>query len=278
MDLDLIVVPYESGRRGVGMGAGPEHLIRGGLVEHLDRAGHDVRLIPVLAPEPGNGREIAAAFALMVQVSRAVAAAREEGRLPLVLSGNCGVAAMGAVAGLGEGTAVVWFDAHGDLNTPETTASGFFDGMALSIALGRCWKGMAARVPGFQPVPARDVALVGARELDPGERALLAEGEVGAIAAVELRQRLPRFLEGVKARTSAAYVHVDLDVLDPSVGRANAYATPEGLAVEDVLWTVRQAASALPLGALALTAYDPSFDPEGRILAAALRIAEDSLG
>ena len=277
MDVDLIVVPYEAGRRGVGMGAGPEQLIRGGLAERLDGAGHDVRLVPVLAPEPANGREIAATFALMVQVSRAVAAAREHGRLPLVLSGNCGVAALGAVAGLGEGTAVLWFDAHGDLNTPDTTASGFFDGMALSIALGRSWKGMAARIPGFRPLSPRDVALVGARDLDPGESAVLEEGELRAMAAGNLRERLPVFLESVKARASLAYLHVDLDVLDPTVGRANAYAAPEGLTVEDVLWTVRQTASALPLGAVALTAYDPAFDPQGRILDAGLRIAEDAL-
>jgi len=278
MDVDLIVVPYEGGRRGVGMGAGPEQLIRGGLAEHLDRAGHDVRLVPVLAPEPANGREIAAAFALMVQVSRAVAAARVHGRLPLILSGNCGVAAVGAVAGLGERTAVVWFDAHGDLNTPETTDSGFFDGMALSIALGRCWKGMAARVPGFQPLSPRNVALVGARDLDRGERELLEEGEVRTIPAGELRALFPGFLESVKGHASAAYVHVDLDVLDPSVGRANAYAAPGGLSAEEVVWTVRQAASAVAVGALALTAYDPAFDPQGRVLAAGLRIAEDTLG
>ena len=277
MDLDLIVVPYESGRRGVGMGAGPEALIRGGLVERLDRAGHDVRLIPVLAPEPANGREIAATFSLMVQVGRAVEAAREEERLALVLSGNCGVAAVGAVAGLGGRPAVLWFDAHGDLNTPETTTSGFFDGMALSVALGRCWAGMAARIPGFQPVPERDVALVGVRDMDPGERAFLGRGGVRAIAVDDLRQDIPRFLETVERQVSTAYVHLDLDVLDPSVGRVNAYAAPDGLREDDVIWTVRQVVSRVPLGALAITAYDPAYDEDGRVLQAALRIADGSL-
>jgi arginase len=277
MDLDLIVVPYESGRRGVGMGAGPEALIDGGLAERLDGAGHDLRLVPVLLPEPANGREIAAAFALMVQVERAVAAARENGRLPLILSGNCGVAAMGAVAGLGGRPAVVWFDAHGDLNTPETTTSGFFDGMALSVVLGRCWTGMAARVPGFRPVPERDVVLVGARDLDPAEERLVGQGAVRAIGAEDVRTGVVEFLRAVKPRVSSAYVHVDLDVLDPAVGRANAYAAQEGLDVDDVTWVLSQVASVVPLGAVALTAYDPAFDPEGRILAAALHIAENAV-
>ena len=277
MDLDLIVVPYESGRRGVGMGAGPEALIRGGLAERLDRDGKDVRMIPVLAPEPANGREIAGSFALMVQVSRAVAAAREDGRLPLVLAGNCGVAAMGAIAGLGGRPAVLWFDAHGDLNTPETTTSGFFDGMALSVVLGRCWTAMAARIPGFQPVAERDVALVGVRDMDPGERAFLGKGDVRAIPAGDLRRGLPPFLESVQRQVSAAYVHLDLDVLDPSVGRVNAYAAPDGLTEDDVIWTIRRVQASLPVGALALTAYDPAFDGDGRVLQAALRIVEESL-
>jgi len=72
-------------------------------------------------------------------------------------------------------------------------------------------------------------------------------------------------------------VHLDLDVLDPSVGRANAYAAPQGLTVDDVIQTVRQVEAFVPVGALALTAYDPAFDAEGSVLAAALRIAESVL-
>ena len=274
MDLDLIVVPYESGRRGVGVGAGPEHLMRGGLVERLDRAGHDVRMIPILSPEPGNGREISASFALMAQVARAVAAAGEGERMPLVLSGNCSVAAMGAVTGLGERTAVVWLDAHGDLNTPETTGSGFFDGMALSVLLGRCWTGMAARIPRFRPIAEESVALVGVRDLDPGEREFLARARMPVITRRELRARVPEFVQAAKSWASSAYVHLDLDVLDPSEGRANAYVAPEGLTVDDVIWTLSEVAAGLPLGAVSLTAYDPAFDPDGRILTAGLRIAD----
>ena len=174
-------------------------------------------------------------------------------------------------------TGLLWFDAHGDLNTPETTTSGFFDGMALSVALGRCWAGMAARIPGFQPVPERDVALVGVRDMDPGERAFLGRGGVRAIAVDDLRQDIPRFLETVERQVSTAYVHLDLDVLDPSVGRVNAYVAPDGLREDDVIWTVRQVVSRVPLGALAITAYDPAYDEDGRVLQAALRIADGSL-
>lgn len=277
MEIDLVVVPYESGRRGVGVGAGPEQLLVGGLADRLGAGGHDVRLVPVLSPEAENGREISASFALAAQVARAVAASHSGGRLPLVLSGNCTVAALGSVAGLGQGTAVVWLDAHGDLNTPETSPSGFFDGMALSVLLGRCWRGMASRLPGFRPIAAENVALVGVRDLDPGEKEAVERERLPVLSGEGLQRDLHRFLEGVQARTSSAYVHVDLDVLDPSQGRANAYASPGGLSVEDVISTLRHVAEHVPLGAVAITAYDPAFDSGGRILEAGLRIAEQGL-
>ena len=73
----------------------------------------------------------------------------------------------------------------------------------------------------------------------------------------ELRARVPEFVEAAKSWASSAYVHLDLDVLDPSEGRANAYAAPEGLTVDDVIWTLSEVAAGLPLGAVSLTAYDP---------------------
>src|SRR5687767_4289522 len=68
---------------------------------------------------------------------------REANDFPVVFSGNCG-ASIGTAAGLGtEDLAVLWFDAHGDYNTPDTTESGFLDGMCLGILTGRCWKTLA---------------------------------------------------------------------------------------------------------------------------------------
>ena len=86
---------------------------------------------------------------------------------------------VGTLGGLGTGpTGVRWFDAHGDFNTPESTLGGFLDGMALAIATGRCWIGLAATVPGFTPVAEENVVLVGARDLDPAEGELLRASRV----------------------------------------------------------------------------------------------------
>src|SRR5207253_2124442 len=77
-------------------------------------------------------------------------------------------------AGLGADVGVAWLDAHGDFHTPETTTSGFVDGMALAVAAGQCWRALAAAVPGFEPVLAGRVVHVGGRDFDPGKRDRLA--------------------------------------------------------------------------------------------------------
>jgi len=83
---------------------------------------------------------------------------------------------------------VLWFDAHGDFNTPESTLGGFLDGMALAIATGRCWTGLAATVPGFTPVAEENVVLVGARDLD---RANCTSTSTSTVGCARRRSRLP---------------------------------------------------------------------------------------
>ncbi len=167
MEIRLLLVPYDSGQRNVRMGAGPEHLRAAGLEKHLAAQGHQVDS-EVIEPASRNWRaEVQTSFELMRAVAKHVRAARTAKRFPLVLSGNC-LAAVGVIAGLGAGTGVVWIDAHGDFNTPQTTTSGFLDGMTLATATGQCWGELANSIEGFQPVPDNAVVLLGARDLDAG--------------------------------------------------------------------------------------------------------------
>jgi arginase family enzyme len=99
---------------------------------------------------------------------------------------------------------VLWLDAHGDFNSPDTTPSGFLGGMCLAAACGVWDDGLDAD-PALDP---RRVVMCGVRDLDDGERALLAEHGVDVVAPAEVADRL----EGQEV-----YVHLDLDVLDPSV-------------------------------------------------------------
>lgn len=260
MRLTLIAVPYDSGRPLERMGAGPRHLIERGLPERLHAAGHEVETTEILLPD-GFHTEVAAGVALMRRVAGEVAAAREAGRLPVVLSGNCGTA-VGTVSALGpETTGVLWFDAHGDLNTPETSPSGFFDGMGYAMLLGHGWQGLAATVPGFSPLPADHAALLAGRDLDPGETELVASGGILALPPDRLREAAGRdALAALGRRVERVYVHVDLDALDPRVIRANYLPTPGGLEPDEVVAAAAAALAEAALGAVAFTSYDPSQD------------------
>jgi arginase len=265
----IIVVPYDSGRRDVRMGAGPRQLAPH-IAKALRDAGHDVRIDEISADVESVRGELAITIDLLTSLAESVRDARANGEFPLVLAGNCN-SSLGTVAGLGaelhNDLSVCWFDAHGDFNTPETSVSGFIDGMALAMLTGRCWSAITRRIPGFQPVAERQVTQVGVRHPDPAEISLLETSDIRRIAA---NSRTDEEIRAALAQAPAIYVHLDLDVLDESEGRANQYACGGGLTSAALLDALRGLASINRVQALALTAYDPAVDTDGRIRRIAL--------
>lgn len=271
--IDLVVVPYDSGRRGWRMGGGPLALIEHGVADRLRALGLDVRVVDVELAGGAAGDQHAA-YELAADVARAVRRARTERRFPLVLSGNCN-SSLGTVSGLGASAGVVWFDAHGDFNTPDTSSSGFLDGMSLAILTGRCCASEAARIPAFHPVAEETVVLVGARDLDDAERPMLQSSGVRQVAVgAATSEALAAAVESWPASASEAYVHIDLDVLDASEATVNEYAAAGGLTLPDLLACIDAISAHVPIGAAAITALDPTADGEGRALAAAIAVIE----
>jgi arginase len=261
MKLCVIQVPYDSGHFGERIGSGPLHLVEHGLLDRLTGPDRQVELVEIRASE-GFYTELGRAVELQRLTHEAVTRALAAGAFPILLTGNCYLAALGASSALPEGsTGVVWLDAHGDFNTPETSASGFFDGMVLAMLTGRCWSALAASMSSFRTVADEYVALIGARDLDQGEEQLLAESGVTRISVDDLRDDksvpLPEGIETI-------YLHVDLDVLDPSALRANPFAAPAGLELDDLLEVIADVGNRQRIGAVALTAYDPACDREAR--------------
>ena len=273
MNIQLLMVPYDSGLRGVRLGAGPARLLAAGLEAHLCDAGHLVQS-RLLELSPGRWLpEIGAAFDLARSLAKETAKARQGRAFPLILAGNC-LTAVGTVAGVPhDTTGVLWFDAHGDFNTPETSLGGFLDGMALATVTGRCWTELTRSVPGFVPIAEAKICLLGARDLNPLEAEALASSAVRHLLPRDVRRGLPPWLNSLD-RVQHAYVHLDLDVLDPSEGRANQYAVPDGLLTADLEAAIATIGQRLPLVAAALTAYDPEQDPEGLVCQAAFRLVD----
>jgi len=273
-----IFAPYDSGQRGLRMGAGPDYLMEGGLPEMLRSTERPSLSSAHVLPEVDPPAEGATAFELDRLVSEQVREAVAGGESPLVLSGNCNTA-VGTISGLGASDlGVVWFDAHADFNTPETTTTGFTDGMGLAVAVGHCWKEMARGVPGFSAVAERDVVLAGVRAMEPSEEERLAASDVSVVSADRIGLEGPGTLEvaldGLKSRVGRVYVHLDLAVLDPEkAGKANEFAPAGGLSAEDLKTALGLVRERFAVAAAVIASYDPAFDADGRVLAVALACA-----
>jgi arginase len=152
-----------------------------------------------------------------------------------------------------------------DFNTPETTSSGFLDGMALSILTGRCWKKMAETIDGFQAVPDSAVMLLGSRDLDEAEETALAQSGIVRLSASAAHARLMPLLQSMAPALEGFYLHLDLDVLGSAGGRANSYAIPGGFMRDDLTALLSRIAKDVHVRALTVSAFDPSCDQTGRV-------------
>jgi arginase len=256
------------------MGCGPERILEAGLKGLFSRLRVEFDSEEV-APDHPFPAEINSAFQLARKISERVRACCEAGRFPIVLSGNCN-AALGTVSGCGaEPTGIVWFDGHGEATTPESTRSGFLDGMPISILVGRAWHTLAKSVPGFSPIPGNRIVLFGARDLEAAECTLLEESGVQQLATVDqLKKILPALVKGAER----VYVHVDLDVLDPSVATSNQWTPPDGISLKTLLQAIQEVKSHAKIAALGIASYDPEVDKDGRALSAAVAVTETVLG
>lgn len=276
--VSVILAPYYLGHRDVGMGRGPTHLVNGGVAGALRDAGFEASVSTVEFAGPVQ-HEIGAGFKVNGLLAEQVRAAVGTHRFPIVLAGNCN-SCLGTLAGLAaDDLGIVWFDAHGDFNTPDTSASGFFDGMALNIAIGGSWAAPARALAGFQPVSADRVALAGVRALDPGEEQLVHRWGLQCVPFQEIRTKgvagaMDPCLDALAARTSEVYVHVDLDVLDPTLVPANEYSPTGGLRPEELFQALAMVGERYRVRAGALASYNPDGDPDGKALAVAVDVVK----
>ena len=193
------------------------------------------------------------------------------GNRPLLLAGDCSVALTTLPAALRHHAEarVLWLDAHGDYNTPDTTASGFLGGMCLAGACGEWDAGLA------EPIPPERVVLAGVRDLDDGERRLLEHSPATVIgaSAVETLVAVKNALDG-----APAFIHLDLDVLDPEHFPAQ-FPAPGGLHPDKLYDLLDSVTEDCELVGLEITAFEAPEDERARLAAAetAMRVLEPLL-
>lgn len=280
MTIWLLQVPYDSGHRDERMGRGPIYLVRHGAIDRLREIDADVSIVPV-ETDMSFPTEIGTAFALHRAVSEQVSTAGRRGVRPLVLSGNCN-SAVGTVAGLlaanpRSPVGVIWFDGHGDCNTPDTFTGDFLDAMALSTLTGRCWNELAATVSGFQTLTDDQIVLVGAHGADPGALGVLAASGIAHVRTTTILQNgaaaaLAPSLDAMVAQgIKRVYVHLDVDVIDVDFAPANQFAPTGGLLPDHLDACFSEIIQRFDIAAAAVASYDPEFDHQDRIANVALR-------
>ena len=225
MHITTICIPYQIDVARWGYALGPQAFLDHGLLQQLQAKGHTLsNAVWIELPKSERTRDSVTNLGhIAKRTSTAVSEAlRRNDNLVLVLEGDC-THAVGAIGGLSQAKGspgVVWFDAHGDLNTMETTTSGYLGGMPYAVALGwdlEDWR-LAAGLE--QPLRPEAAALIGASDLDPAEVEALQRHPILRIDAVEMMQ--PGVAERVQAALSPRadeakvwYLHVDLDVAGP---------------------------------------------------------------
>jgi len=274
MNISIVCIPYQIDVTRWGVAQGPQAFLDHGLIQLLEAKGHSVSN-PTWIELPRSERTRDSITNLGNIAKRSSAAVRtaltQEDSLVLVLEGDC-THAVGAIGGLAQAKGspgVVWFDAHGDLNTMETTTSGFLGGLPYAVALGwdlDDWR-LAAGLE--QPVRPEAAALIGASDLDLAEIEALELHPILRLDAVEMVQsgvekRLQAALRPRANEAKAWYLHIDLDIAGPEENPGNLTPTPHWPPRQHIIEAARAAAQTVPVKVASLAVYNPAGDVNGR--------------
>jgi arginase len=280
----VIGVPMDlgAGRRGVDMG--PSALRYARLLEELEALGYgveDLGDVRVPLAETLRARRHAS---YLEEIRQAALELKErlkalpEGVFPIVLGGDHSLS-MGSVSGVARGRmGVIWVDAHGDFNTPETSPSGNIHGMPLAVL---CGLGHPRLTEAFHAVDPKDVVLIGVRSLDPGEKRLLREMGVAVYTMHEVdRLGVARIAEEVLARLEGLPLHVslDADVLDPTLAPGVGTPVPGGLTYREAHLLMEILAQSGQVRSLDLVEVNPILDERNRTAEMMVGLALSLLG
>ena len=272
------------------MAARPLHLFEAGVVTEqrfmglqeapaalgpllADRLGADKR---VRIPFNPRERWLSAAREACRGLSDGVLASMREGATPMVLGGECTIAA-GALSGALTAEpelSLLYFDAHGDFNTLATTPSHYISGMVLAHLCGRSVAPLL--FPGARKISDDRVALVGGRSLDSGEISNLDRSRVLRIAFDRQHPEAPGLIAWSRRRS--VWVHVDVDIIDPSEFPAVAFAAVDGPPMKVVADVLRQVFTVADVRGISVCGYDARADRDGSLAVPLADLLANAIG
>jgi arginase len=277
--IGVIGIPYTVGWKGEGIDEGPAALRKAGLVRQLSQVAEVVADLgdvkANLPPRDDTNPRLLNPYQV-VAVCRAVAprvrTACEQGYFPLILGAEDSII-MGIVEGLqqglGETIGLIYLDAHGDFNTPETTPSGLIGGMDVAMLAGH-GPDLLTNIFGHKPqLREEQIAIFGARDLDPPEREMLKESKVHLYTMDKVRELGPEHAmkeatEKLLRTSKRIYIHIDIDVLDPKEIGATQLPVPDGLGLAECSNALRVVSQSGRLCGLAVMVFNAHKDPHGK--------------
>ncbi|OLO26388.1 arginase [Alkalihalophilus pseudofirmus] len=229
--VSIIGVPMDLGQKRRGVDMGPSALRYAGLIEEIEAIGYEVRDYGDLQIDrsrvketvPENLTNLHEVIRVSEELQKEVEKIQEEGSFPLLLGGDHSMS-IGSIAGLSkrfQNLGVIWYDAHVDLNTADTSPSGNIHGMPLAVNLGMGHSSLT-KIGGDHPkIKPENIVVIGARSIDEGERELIKKNGIKVYTMHEIdRLGMTKVIEETIAylaeRTDGVHLSLDLDGIDPT--------------------------------------------------------------
>ncbi|MGH2548904.1 MAG: arginase family protein [Thermomicrobiales bacterium] len=256
-----------------GLTAAASIYLAAGIAERFAAVGAPVATIakPALDSEEIDDDRIVNLGRLNAKIAGEVVEAYAAGNRPLLLGGTCShligmIAGLQQVHGAGVRLGLLWLDAHGDFNTPNTSLSGMLGGMPVAVTAGLCFPVWREGAGQLVPLPTNRIVMVDVRNLDPAEETLIRATDV------EIARFGPSFaidpvtaaIDRLASEVDVLYVHVDADILDASLQPNHPTAEPNGPDLETVQRVVAHAFSTGIIGAFGVVSVNPT-GPDGAI-------------
>jgi arginase len=296
-DVALVSVSIDlgAGRRGVDMG--PSALRIAGITEEVESLGYAVHELGTInaggfettRTGPARLRFLEEIVDVAERASGCVTRGLDRGYLPLILGGDHSLS-IGTVAALarhhreqGESVGVIWVDAHADMNRPETTPSGNIHGMSLAVLMGHGHERLTAISGDGPAVRPENVSVLGARELDDGERRLIRELGVRVFTMSEIDERgaaacMDEALARANDGTAGFHLSYDLDSLDPQEAPGVGTPVQGGLTYREGHLVCEKAAASGRLLSLEVVELNPVLDDRNQTARMAVGLAASALG
>ncbi|WP_071396679.1 arginase [Bacillus tuaregi] len=291
--LSIIGMPMDLGQMRRGVDMGPSAMRYAGIYENLsklfdkidDKGDIAIGRPEVVVDPDSNLRNLHLVAEKNEELAKAVSDVIEEGAFPLVLGGDHSIA-IGTLAGVAKhykNLGVIWFDAHGDLNTAETSPTGNIHGMPLAVSIGLGHE-LLTNMMGYSPkVKPEHIVIIGARSLDEGERVLIKERGIKVYTMHEIDRLgmtkvMDETISYLKEKADGVHLSLDLDGLDPSDAPGVGTPVTGGVSYRESHLAMEMLAESGIITSAEFVEVNPILDEKNKTAAAAVKLMGSLFG